>query len=62
MHRLVEAEPDENARGAGRCAVGVDCDQPLVDIAEPVGINAVLRLLEQRGALGVGGEHRLERG
>ena len=62
LHLLVEAEADEDARGAGRRGIGVDRVQPLVDLADAVGIVAVLALVEQGGALGIGGEHGLERG
>ena len=42
LRLLVEAEPDQDARGARRRGIGVDRDQPLVDFAEPVGIVAGL--------------------
>ncbi len=62
LHRLVEAEPDQDSRGAGGRRMGVDRVEPLVDLAEPVGIVAVLAFGHQRGTLDVGGEHGLERG
>ena len=60
LHLLVEAEPHQDARGARGRGVGVDRRQPLVDVAQPVGIGAGLALGQQRGALGIGGEHRVD--
>ena len=40
LHLLVEAEAEQDPRGPRRRGVGVDRDQPLVDLAEPVGIGA----------------------
>jgi hypothetical protein len=59
---LVEAETDQDTRGARRRGIGVDRAEPLVDLAEPVGIFEPFGLDHQRGALGIGGEHGLERG
>ena len=59
---LVEAEADQDPRRPRRRRMGVDRVQPLVDLAEPVGIVAVLGLVEQSRALDIGGEHGLERG
>src|SRR3546814_4450004 len=48
LHLLIEAETNQNARGAGRGGVGVDRDQPLMDIAQTVRIGAGFRFREQR--------------
>ena len=65
LRRLVEAQPDEDARRARRRGMRVDGVQALVDLADVVrgAVVAVQRQLlrQQRGTLGVGGEHRLER-
>ncbi len=61
LHLVVEAESGEDAGGAGRRAIGIDRIQPLVNCAEAVGLMAMLGLVEQRGALAVGGQHRLDR-
>ena len=59
----VSSNPSPTRMRAARArrGIGVDRDQPLVDLAEPVGIVARLALVQQRGALDVGGEHGLER-
>ena len=59
---LVEAEAEQDLRRPAGGGVGVDGDQALIDVAEPVGILRGLAFDQQRGAFGVGGEHGLERG
>ena len=61
LHLFVETEAEQNLRGAHRRGIGVDRDQALVDVAEPVGVFARLRFDHQRGALDVGGEDGVER-
>jgi hypothetical protein len=61
LHLLVEAEPDQDPRRAGRSGMGADRVQPVVDVAEAVRVVRRLGLVEQPCALDVGGEHRLER-
>ena len=61
LHLLVKPQSDEYAPGPRRRAVGVDGDQPVVHIAEPVRVFAGLAFGEQRGALRIGGKHGLER-
>ncbi len=41
LHLFVEAEAEQDLRGAHRGGIGVDRDQALVDVAEPVGVFAV---------------------
>ena len=54
-----EAEAGENFRRPARRAVGADFRQPTVDVAHPLGIGG-LQLVQQRGALLVGGQHRVD--
>ena len=62
LHRLVEAQALQDAGGAGGRGIGVDRDQPLIDITQLFGIALGLAALHQLGALDIGGQHRLERG
>ena len=57
---LLEAEPLENGRGARLGGVRVDVGEPHVDVGDPVRVGRGLGLGQQRGALGVGRQHRFE--
>ena len=61
MHRLVEAEAKENARRPCRSSVGIYREQPIMYIAKPVRIAAVLGLVHQPCALDICRKHRFER-
>ena len=61
LHLLVEAEPEQDPRRLGRGAPRVDRQQALVEVAEAVGVGAMLGLVHQQRALLVGGKHGLER-
>ena len=61
LHRLVEAEPGEDARGPARRRMRVDLDEPRLDLGGAQRLGAGFPLGEQGGALAVGGEHRVQR-
>ena len=61
LHRLVEPESEQDARRPRRGAIGVDRQQALVEVAQPMGVGAMFGLVDQARALGIGGEHRFER-
>ena len=58
---LGKAEPGQDARGARRRAMGVDHGEPLVNLADAVGIVGMLGFGQQFGAFGRRGKHGLER-
>ena len=60
LRRLVEAEAAEDPRGARRRSMGVDVDEPGLDVGDALGIARALGLGDQRRALGVGGEHEVD--
>ena len=62
LHFLVETEANEDAGGARGRGIGIDRGQPLIDMAEAIGVFGMLRLRHQCGAFLVGGEHGVERG
>ena len=62
LRRLVEAEAVEDPRGARRRGMGVDVDEPRLDLCDALGIGRVFGLCEQRRALGVGGEDEVDQG
>ncbi len=62
LRLLGEAEAGENARGPRRRAMGIDGVEPLVDLGDAMRVHGVIGLGEQRLALGVRRQHRLERG
>lgn len=62
LHFVVEAEAHEDAGGAGRRGIGVDRRQPLIDMAQAIGVFGMLRLRHQFGAFLVGLQHGVERG
>ena len=61
LHGLVEAQPGEDARCLGRGAIGIDGDQAVVDLRQPRFRAGPGLLGQQRVALGIGRQHRLER-
>ena len=61
LHLFVEAEADEDACGPRRRSMGINRDQPLVDLGDTVMVLSMFLLDHQRRALDVGGEHSLER-
>jgi hypothetical protein len=61
LHFLIEAEADEDTGSAGRRGVSVDRIQPLIDMAEAIGIMRRLALRHQRGAFLVGRQNGFER-
>ena len=61
LHRLVETQPGEYARGSARRRMGVDLDQPRLDLGGAQRLGPGLPLGEEAGALMVGGEDRVER-
>ena len=56
-----KAQPDQNTRRARRRGMRVDGVQPLVQLADAVDVFAGLGFEQQRGALHIGGQHRLYR-
>ena len=60
LRRFVEAETGEDLRRARRRRVRADVAEALVDGGDAVRVGGVLGLIEQAGALGVGGEHPVE--
>ena len=62
LHFLIEAETEQDTSGPRRSAVGVDRQQAVMDIAEPVRLGAMIRLIHQLRALNIGGEDGVERG
>ena len=61
LHRLVDAEPGQDARRPARRRMGVDLDEPGLDLGGPQRLCADLPLGEQAGKLAVGSEDRFER-
>ena len=61
LHRLVEAEPGQDARGPARRRMGVDLDEPGLDLGGAQRLGPGLPLGEQARRARVGGEHRLQR-
>ena len=62
LRGIVEAKSGQDPRRARRSGMGLDRDQPLVDLSQAVGIMAGLAFRNQRGAFVVSGEDCLERG
>ena len=62
LHRVVEAEPGEDARGAAGRRISVDLDQPGLDLGGAQWRRPGFALGQQAGALAIGGEHRFVRG
>ena len=60
LHLLVKAQAKQDSRRSRRSAVGVDRQQPLMDLAQPVWIGAGFTFLDQPRALGVGSENGFE--
>ncbi|KIU01343.1 hypothetical protein QU38_02125, partial [Staphylococcus aureus] len=60
LHRLIEAQALQDASGTRRGLIGVDLVEPLIDMAQPVGFGLRLGLEQQRGALDIGFQHRVE--
>ncbi len=60
LHLLVESEPEQDSRGPGRRSPCVDRQQPLVKVAQAMGIAAMFGLIHQPRTLGVSGEHGIE--
>ncbi len=61
LHRLVEPEPGENARGPARRRMGVDLDESSLDFGGSQRLRPGLPLGDQAGTLVVGGEDRFKR-
>lgn len=57
----VETQPLQDRRGAALGRPGVDIGQTMLDLGDPVRIGGGLGLLHQRGAFGIGGQHRVEK-
>ena len=62
LRLLVEAQPLQDAGGTGRCRVGADGTQPVMDLGEPGRLRRHLQLGQEGCALAVGGQHALQRG
>ncbi len=62
LHVLIEAQAHQDARGPRGGGMRVDRDQPFVDFTDAVIVGASLFLGKQCRTLGIGGEHRFERG
>ncbi len=56
----VEAEAGQDGGGARRGAMGLDIDQPGMDLGDPVRVAGRLGLGQQARALDIGGEHGLQ--
>jgi hypothetical protein len=54
LRLLVEAEAGEDARGAGRRGVGLDVDEPGLDVGDALGVAGAFGLGDQRRPLRVG--------
>ena len=61
MHRGVEAEPGEDAPGAGGCGTCADLVEACLDLGDAQRLRPAIEFAQQRGALLVGGEHGVER-
>src|SRR3546814_2048838 len=57
---LVEAEPGQDTRGAGRGGVGADGGQTLVQLGDAVRVDGVLGLGQEGAQLAVGGQHGVD--
>ena len=57
---LVEAQTGKDDRRPRWRGVGIDREEPFVDVAEQVRVGACLRLLEQASTLDVTRQHRIE--
>ncbi len=62
LHRVIEAEPGEDARRPARRRIGVDLDEPRFDLGGAQRRRPGFALGQQAGALAIGGEHRIVRG
>ena len=60
LRRRVEAEAGEDRGGARRRRMRADVGEPRLDLGDAMRVGRGLGLGEQRGALGVGGEHDVE--
>ncbi len=54
---FIETEPRQNARGAGRRAMGLFLAKALIDIGNPLRVGCGLRLGLKFRQFGIGGEH-----
>src|SRR3546814_20019500 len=60
-HLLIEAESYKDSACSGRCTIGVDGDQSIMDVSQPVRVMAGFTFSQERGTLRIRGKDGLER-
>ncbi len=61
LRRGVEAESGEDDPGPRRRRMGIDIEEPRVDFTDTMRVMRLVGLVQERGALEIGGEHHLDR-
>src|SRR3546814_3129505 len=58
---LIEAESYKDSACSGRCTIGVDGDQSIMDVSQPVRVMAGFTFSQERGTLRIRGKDGFER-
>src|SRR3546814_19734022 len=58
---LIEAESYKDSACSGRCTIGVDGDQSIMDVSQPVRVMAGFTFSQERGTLRISGKDGFER-
>src|SRR3546814_20053807 len=61
LHLLIEAESYKDSACSRRCTIGVDGDQSIMDVSQPVRVMAGFTFRQERGTLRIRGKDGFDR-